>query len=188
MNLFEQLQKSSVLLRELMENRELHKRVEKAISLISRTVSEEKPLLVCGNGGSASDAEHITGELVGRFLKERRAIPAICLSSNSAAMTAWANDYEYETVFSRQVEAFGKKGGILLAITTSGNSKNVLSAARKAKELNLPIISLTGKGGGKIAELSDILLDVPSDITPRIQEMHIMIYHYICEKVEFLYT
>ncbi|MCX7999013.1 MAG: SIS domain-containing protein, partial [Leptospiraceae bacterium] len=130
---------------------------------------------------------HITGELVGRFLKERKAIHAISLVSNTAALTAWANDYNYETVFSRQVEAHGKKGGVLWAISTSGNSNNVIHAIQKAKELGLSIIGMTGESGGKMASLCDVLLNVPSKETPRIQEMHIILYHYICEELERRY-
>lgn len=184
MNFFYQLEESLKLIELLKSDIELNSRIESAIELILKSVNNELPLLVCGNGGSASDAEHIVGELVGRFLKERKAIPAICLSSNSAAVTAWANDYDYESIFSRQVQAYGKNGGVLLAISTSGNSKNVIMAAEQAKELNIPVISLTGKGGGKLFGLSNILIDVPSSHTPRIQELHIMIYHFICERIE----
>jgi D-sedoheptulose 7-phosphate isomerase len=184
MNFLEQLNQSIELIEMMKSNHGLIKNINKAVELILDTINSEKPLLVCGNGGSASDAEHITGELVGRFLKERKAINAIALSSNSAALTAWSNDYDYESVFARQVEAHGKRGGLLWGISTSGNSKNVLKAIGMAKNLNLPIIGLTGKGGGKMNGLCDILLDVPSNHTPRVQEMHIMIYHYICEEVE----
>ena len=157
---------------------------ENAVELIANALLANKPLLVCGNGGSASDAMHITGELVGRFLKERRAINCICLASNPAVLTAWSNDYSYETIFARQVEAYGTVGGVLLGISTSGNSKNVLEAFRIARQLGVATIALTGEGGGKLAALSDILIDVPSRSTPLIQQVHICLYHYICEKVE----
>ncbi len=188
MNIQEQLEEIQRLVALVLGNSELQLKIEKSIECILKNIHLDKPLLVCGNGGSSADAEHIVGELVGRFLKERKAIHAISLSSNSAALTAWANDYEYSTVFSRQVEAHGKKGGVLLGISTSGNSKNVVLAARKAKEMNLETICLTGEGGGELGKYSDILIDVPSKKTPRIQELHIMIYHYICEKVEDLYN
>ena len=171
----------------LMNNEPLHQKIEKSIDQILIQINKENPLLVCGNGGSSADAEHIVGELVGRFLKERKAINAISLSSNSATLTAWANDYSYETIFSRQVEAYGKNGGIFWGISTSGNSKNIVLAAKKAKDLGLEVIALTGEGGGELAKYSDILIDVPSRSTPRIQEMHIMIYHYMCQKIEDLY-
>ena len=159
-------------------------RVDRVVSLISNELRHDRPLLVCGNGGSAADAQHITGELVGRFLKERRALNAICLSANTAVLTAWANDYDYADIFARQVEAHGRKGGVLLAISTSGNSPNVVRAAEAARNLQIPVIALTGRGGGNLAAFSDVLLDVPSDETPFIQQAHICLYHFICERVE----
>ena len=159
-------------------------RVEEAIETIVAALAADRPLLICGNGGSASDAMHITGELVGRFLRERRALKAICLTSNPAVLTAWSNDYSYETVFSRQVEAYGEPGAVLLGISTSGNSANVLEAFQTAKHAGIATIALTGEGGGRLAPLTDLLLDVPSTSTPFIQQAHICLYHYICEHVE----
>lgn len=159
-------------------------KVEEAIAAIVAALSDGKPLLVCGNGGSASDAMHITGELVGRFLKERKAINCICLSSNTAVLTAWANDYSYDSVFARQVEAYGKTGGALIGISTSGNSPNVVRAFETARSLGVKTVGLTGEGGGKLARVSDILIDVPSRRTPIIQQWDICIYHYICERIE----
>jgi D-sedoheptulose 7-phosphate isomerase len=159
-------------------------RVDAAVTAIADACRANRALLVCGNGGSASDAMHITGELVGRFLKERRALKAICLSSNPAVLTAWSNDYSYETVFSRQVEAYGEKGGVILGISTSGNSKNVITAFEVARSLGMTTIGLTGEGGGKMAAVSDILIDVPSRSPPLIQQVHICLYHYICAEVE----
>ena len=156
----------------------------KAADLCHTALSSNRPLLVCGNGGSASDAQHIAGELVGRFLKERRGLNVRALTADTAVLTAWANDYSYETVFARQVEAYGTAGGVLLAITTSGNSKNVLAAAAQARAMKMSVIGLTGEGGGKLGPLCDVLLDVPSRSTPRIQEMHVMLYHYLCESIE----
>ena len=159
-------------------------RTEQAVALIVEALAAGKPLLVCGNGGSASDAMHITGELVGRFLKERRALNCICLSANPAVLTAWANDYSFDTVFSRQVEAYGVAGGVLIGISTSGNSQNVIAAFQTAHAIGLRTIALTGEGGGALAACSDILIDVPSRATPLIQQVHICLYHYICEQVE----
>lgn len=159
-------------------------RVEEAVDIIVAALGGGLPLLVCGNGGSASDAMHITGELVGRFLKERKALNCICLASDVAVITAWSNDYSYETVFSRQVEAYAKKGGILLGISTSGNSINIVKAFETARGLGVRTIALTGEGGGKLAALSDVLVDVPSRHTPNVQQAHVCLYHYICEKVE----
>lgn len=158
--------------------------VDKAIERIAAALRADRPLLVCGNGGSAADAMHITGELVGRFLKERRALKAICLSSNPAVLTAWSNDYGYDTVFARQVEAYGEAGGVLLGISTSGNSLNVINALETAKAVEMTTIGLTGEGGGRMAPVCDILIDVPSLHTPEIQQVHLCLYHYICQAVE----
>jgi len=158
--------------------------LSEAISSMTAALGSGKPLLICGNGGSASDAMHITGELVGRFLLERRALKAICLSSNPAVLTAWANDYSFETVFSRQVEAYGEPGAAILGISTSGNSKNVIEAFRQARSMGMTTIALTGEGGGRLAPLSDYLFAVPSKSTPMIQQVHICLYHYLCEAIE----
>jgi D-sedoheptulose 7-phosphate isomerase len=147
-------------------------------------LGEGKPLLVCGNGGSACDAMHLTGELVGRFLLERRPLNAICLTSNSALVTAWANDYSYDTVFSRQTEAYGQPGGVLLGISTSGTSKNVVTAFEQARSMGMHTVALTGEGGGALAPLSDFLFAVPSRSTPLIQQVHLCLYHYFCGEIE----
>jgi len=158
--------------------------MEGAVDRIVAALGAGRPLLVCGNGGSAADAQHITGELVGRFLKERRGLKAICLSSNAAVLTAWANDYSYESVFARQVEAYAEKGGVLLGLSTSGNSPNVIAAFEAARRLGMSTVALTGEGGGRLAGLSDVLLAVPSRHTPLIQQAHICLYHYLCEEIE----
>ena len=170
---FDRLQKSDIAVK-----------IEAAGALIVPTLSANKPLLVCGNGGSAADAQHISGELVGRFLLERRALNVISLSANTAIITAWANDYDYESIFARQVEAHGNNGGVLLCISTSNNSKNVIKALSVAKHLGMATIGMTGEGGGRMASLCDVLIDVPSRSTPRIQEMHLVIYHFLCEQIE----
>jgi D-sedoheptulose 7-phosphate isomerase len=158
--------------------------MDRAVSATVEALATKKPLLVCGNGGSAADAQHIVGEMVGRFLKERRALKAICLSSNPAVLTAWSNDYSFETVFSRQVEAYAEPGGVVLGISTSGNSQNVVQALEAAKAHGMTTIGLTGEGGGKMAAFCDHLLAVPSKSTPAIQQIHICLYHYFCAKVE----
>jgi D-sedoheptulose 7-phosphate isomerase len=157
--------------------------VEAAVDAIVRALSAGKPLLVCGNGGSACDAMHITGELVARFLHERRALKAICLSSNPAVMTAWSNDYGFATATARQVEAYGEPGAALLGISTSGNSENIVAAFRRAREMGMVTIALTGEGG-EMAALADCLLAVPSRHTPLIQQVHVCIYHYLCQEIE----
>ncbi len=141
-------------------------------------------MLACGNGGSAADAQHIVGELVGRFLAERRALRAICLSANVATLTALGNDYGFDRVFSRQVEAHGEAGGVLLALSTSGNSANVLAALETARGMGLITIGFTGEGGGRMAPLCDHLIAVPSRFTPVIQQVHLCLYHHFCAAVE----
>jgi D-sedoheptulose 7-phosphate isomerase len=155
-----------------------------AVTTMVGALGEGKPLLVCGNGGSACDAMHLTGELVGRFLLERRPLNAICLTSNSALVTAWANDYSYDTVFSRQTEAYGQPGGVLLGISTSGTSKNVVTAFEQARTMGMHTVALTGEGGGALAPLSDFLFAVPSRFTPLIQQVHLCLYHYFCREIE----
>jgi len=158
--------------------------IEKAIEAICSALKSGKKVLLMGNGGSAADAQHIAGELVGRFKKERKAIPAISLSTDTSILTAIGNDYGFEKVFERQIEALGNKGDVVIGISTSGNSENVYRAMKLAKKMGLTTIGLLGNDGGKIKNLSDIALVVPSKNTPRIQETHITIGHIICEGVE----
>lgn len=141
-------------------------------------------ILICGNGGSAADSQHIAAELIGRYQRERRALPAIALSSDTSVLTAWANDYAYDTVFERQVRALAKAGDILWCLSTSGNSKNVLQAARAAKELGIRVFGMTGKNGGELGKLVDLHLNIPSPVTARVQESHILAYHIICELID----
>ena len=141
-------------------------------------------LLLAGNGGSASDAQHIAAELVGRFEVDRKGLPAIALTTNASQLTAISNDYGYEAVFSRQVEAFGAKGDLFIGLTTSGNSANVIAAAEVAKSQGLTIIGMTGASGGKLEALCDVCLKVPSSNTARIQEVHITIGHILCAQIE----
>lgn len=158
--------------------------VEDAAQSIAKVLEKGHALLLCGNGGSASDAQHIAGELVGRFLKERRALNVICLADNAAIITAVANDYAYDEIFSRQVQGYGHAGGILLGLSTSGNSPNVIKAFEMAKSLGMTTIGFTGETGGKLAPLCDILISVPSTFTPHIQQIHLCLYHYLCFQIE----
>jgi D-sedoheptulose 7-phosphate isomerase len=158
--------------------------MQRAAAATAAALRADRPLLVCGNGGSAADSQHIVGELVGRFLKERRALRAICLADNPSVLTAWSNDYAFETVFARQVEAYGAAGGVVLGISTSGNSGNVLKAFEAARGLGMATVGLTGEGGGRMTALSDHLLAVPSRSTPLIQQVHICLYHYLCARIE----
>ncbi len=140
-------------------------------------------ILVCGNGGSAADAQHMVAELVGRFTARRRAFPAIALTTNSSILTAWSNDYSYETVFARQVEALAQAGDALIGISTSGNSLNVLRAIEAAKARDVYTIGLAGEGG-RLAHMADLCLCVPSRSIPRIQEAHITVIHILCALIE----
>jgi D-sedoheptulose 7-phosphate isomerase len=171
-------------LTELADNSDFHLRVEAAISVISEALKLNLPVLVFGNGGSASDALHISGELVGKFNTERRGLNVICLNANVAVLTAWSNDVSYETVFARQVESHGLTGGIVWGLSTSGNSISVIKGFEMANKLGMTSIAMTGRGGGKCSSQVNILLDVPSKVTPRIQELHLPIYHYMCAEIE----
>lgn len=163
------------------ENLELIEKTAKNIILVVKTGGK---VIVFGNGGSAADSQHMAAELVGRFKKERAAIPAIALSTNTSTITALSNDYGYDTSFKRQVEALGKKGDIAVGISTSGMSKNVTEAISKAKEMSLTTIGLTGRGGGVLKDAADLSIVVESNNTPRIQEAHILIIHILCELIE----
>jgi D-sedoheptulose 7-phosphate isomerase len=161
--------------------------IAQAASLIVATLSRGGKVLSCGNGGSAADAQHFASELLGRFEAERVALPAVALTTDTSTLTAIANDYSYDLVFARQVSALGNKGDLLLGISTSGNSGNVIAAVRVAHEKGMAVVALTGRKGGKIAaELaeSDIELRVPSDRTARIQEVHLLMIHGLCDVVE----
>lgn len=183
---------SSIYLKSLAEHR----------SVIDRIVSDSIPniatcgellwaaldkgnkILLCGNGGSAADAQHIAAEFVGRYETERAAFPAIALTTDTSALTALGNDYGFDRVFARQVEALANRGDVLIAISTSGNSPNVIEAIRAAKDCGCVVIGMTGRGGGKMLEMCDAIVVAPSDRTARIQEAHITIGHLWCEYVD----
>ena len=162
--------------------------IERAARKIASSIKRGGKVLICGNGGSAADSQHMAAELVGRYLRERDAWPAIALSTDNSIVTSLANDYGFDEIFSRQVKAFGKKSDVLVAISTSGNSANVLNAMKAARESGMAIIALCGKGGGKMHRGADILLDASSTHTPRIQETHGLIIHVLCDIVEQLLT
>lgn len=155
-----------------------------AACLIAEAFKANKKLLVCGNGGSAADSQHIAAEMVGRFSRDRKPLPAISLTTDTSALTCIANDYSYQDVFARQVDAIGHSGDVLLAISTSGNSINVLKAVDVAKSKGILTIGLLGRDGGSIGGHIDLGIVVPSDATPRIQEAHIFIGHVLCSLVE----
>ena len=159
-------------------------KIEECINLILNSLNNNKKILLIGNGGSATQASHIATEFTGRYKLERKALPAIALTTDLAAITAIGNDYGFDKVFERQLEALGQKGDVLIALSTSGNSKNILKTVQKAKEMNIKVIGLLGKDGGKQKNTSDVEIIVPSENTPRIQEAHLTILHIICELVE----
>jgi D-sedoheptulose 7-phosphate isomerase len=158
--------------------------VEAAIDAIAGALSQRKPLLICGNGGSAADAMHIAGELVGRYRLERPGLKAFALGADPAVATALSNDYGYDSLFERQVEALGETGGVVWGISTSGDSENVVRALAKGRATGMRTLALTGAGGGRMAAHADILIAALSSDTPRVQEAHTCLYHYICEQVE----
>lgn len=161
--------------------------IARAASLMTECLFSDGKILSCGNGGSASDAQHFSAELVGRFERERPELPAISLSTDTSLLTAVANDYAFEQVFAKQVRALGAKGDILLAISTSGNSPNVVAAIGAAHEREMRVVALTGKGGGRAGELlaaEDVHLCVPHGRTMRIQEVHLLIIHCLCDAID----
>jgi len=158
--------------------------IASAAELCGNALAQGQRIYLCGNGGSAADAQHIAAELIGRFVHDRRALPAIALTTDTSALTAIGNDYGYDEVFSRQVEGLCREGDVLIAISTSGNSDNVLNAVDAAHRAGASVIGLSGKSGGALDAKCDVSLVVPSDVTARIQEMHIVIGHLICALVE----
>ena len=162
----------------------MQEKLEQASLLVVETLKNGNKILLCGNGGSAADAQHIAAELTGRYKTERRGLPGIALTTDTSALTAIGNDYGYDRVFDRQVEALAQKGDLLIGISTSGNSKNVINALKVAREMGCKTLGLTGRDGGAMNELCDINLVVPSNDTPRIQEMHILFAHTICQIID----
>ena len=163
--------------------------VVRAIHLLVNALQKDQKVLACGNGGSAADAQHFAAELVGRFERERRELPAIALTTDSSIMTAIGNDYSYEVIFSKQVKALGRPGDVLLGISTSGNSANVIAAIEAAHAKGMSVIAFTGKDGGKIGKLlrdTDVNLCVPADRTARIQETHLLLLHCLCDGIDHL--
>ncbi len=162
-------------------------RINEAIDVITKCFRSGNKVLFCGNGGSAADAQHLAAEFSGRFYKDRDALPAEALHCNTSYLTAVANDYSYDVVYSRMIKGIGRPGDVVVGLSTSGNSKNIVNAFTQAKENGMISIALTGDSGGQMRDQADILLNAPSNDTPRIQECHIMMGHIICELVEKAY-
>jgi D-sedoheptulose 7-phosphate isomerase len=168
----------------VFQNDNLKANIQQIVVESVAAFQSDKKMLFCGNGGSASDAQHIAAELSGRFYADRPPLYAEALHVNSSFMTAVANDYGYEATYARMVEAKGRKGDILVGISTSGNSPNVVKAIQKAKEIGMTTVGFTGKNGGEMRDICDIMICAPSDDTPRIQEAHILVGHIICQLIE----
>ena len=174
--------KSSVL-----QNASLLQTVEAVVAAMVKALQKGNHIYFCGNGGSAADAQHLAAEFSGRFYLDRDALPAEALHCNTSYMTAVANDYSYDVIFARLIKGIGKKGDFLVGLSTSGNSTNIMKAFEVAREKGIITVGFTGETGGKMKDLSDYLLNVPSKNTPRIQESHIMLGHIVCELVEEQY-
>jgi D-sedoheptulose 7-phosphate isomerase len=162
----------------------LEPELEKAANLLTRALGSDGKVMLCGNGGSAADAQHIAAEFTGRFIEDRRPLAALALHTDTSALTCISNDYSYADVFARQLQALGRAGDALVAISTSGNSPNVLKAAQAARAMGISVVGLLGRDGGAIKPLCDVAIVVPSASTARIQEMHILIGHTLCGAVE----
>jgi len=171
----------------VLENKELQDTVARSVSALVTAFRNGNKVLFCGNGGSAADAQHLAAEFSGRFYTDREALPAEALHVNTSYMTAVANDYSYDVVYSRMVQGIGRKGDVLVALSTSGNSTNIVKALEVAKEKDMVTIGFTGATGGKMKDICDLLINVPSTDTPRIQESHILLGHIICQLVEEQY-
>jgi len=175
--------KESIRVKEAVLSK-LSKEIKTAASMIAASLKKGGKVILFGNGGSAADSQHIAAEFVGRFKLERQGLASIALTTNTSIITSIANDYGYEEIFSRQVEAIGSDNDIVIGISTSGNARNVIAGLLEAKKMGLKAIALTGSGGGEMATIADLVLIVPSDNTARVQEAHIVVGHIICELVE----
>lgn len=168
----------------LLSDENIHREIEKVVLEITTCLRAEGKVLFCGNGGSAADAQHLAAELSGRFYYDRPPLFAEALHVNTSYLTAVANDYSYDSIYERSIQSKGRKGDVLVGISTSGNSKNIIRALAEARKRGMITVGLTGNGGGKMREYCDYILDMPSSDTPRIQEAHILVGHIICELVE----
>jgi D-sedoheptulose 7-phosphate isomerase len=183
--IIEELKEHQLLIQRVIDT--LTVNIELACELMATTIKNGNKVLLAGNGGSAADAQHIAAELSGRFVKERKALPGIALTVDTSALTAIANDYGYEHVFSRQVEALARPGDLFIGISTSGNSQGILNAFEAAEKMGCKTLGLSGRDGGKMNRLCDLNIVIPSNVTARIQEMHILVGHILCKAVDDLF-
>lgn len=181
------IQSSIDVKQQILADDKIIQTVQDCINVIVSAFKNGNKVLFCGNGGSAADAQHLAAEFSGRFYMDRDSLPAEALHCNTSYITAVANDYSYDVIYSRILKGIGNSGDILIGLSTSGNSKNIVNAFEMAKEKKMITIGFTGSGGGKLKSLSDFLINIPSDDTPRIQESHIMVGHIICQFVEEIY-
>jgi D-sedoheptulose 7-phosphate isomerase len=179
-----ELEQTKLVFEKMLEDTTLILAVEKVVHVAVNALNNNKKILFCGNGGSAADSQHLAAELVSRFYKDRPALASIALTTDTSALTAIGNDYGYERVFARQVEALGQEGDVLVAISTSGSSKNVLEAVKTAKDKKIITVGFLGVDGREIGRLVDYSINIPSHVTPKIQEGHIAIGHLICYLIE----
>lgn len=185
MNIVQEIITASIKVKQqILEDEQILSSVSKAIDIVTTAFKNGNKVLFCGNGGSAADAQHLAAEFSGRFYKDRPALPSEALHTNTSYLTAVANDYSYDVVYARIIDGTGNKGDVLIGLSTSGNSSNIVKAFESARNKGMTTIGLTGASGGIMKELSDILLNVPSYDTPRIQESHILLGHIICQLVE----
>ncbi len=180
----ESIEATQATIKEVLADASLLSAVEQAGETCLTALRAKKKILFAGNGGSAADSQHMAAELVSRFNYDRPGLPSVALTTDTSALTAIGNDYGYERLFARQVEALGQQGDVLVVLSTSGNSPNILAAIEAAKKIGIKTIGFTGKTGGKMASLCDIALKIPSSHTPRIQECHIMLGHILCQIIE----
>lgn len=180
----EQIEESIHVKKLLLEDDEIHKSIRKAKDLCITSLKNDNKLILAGNGGSAADAQHLAGELVNRFGLERPGLSAIAITTDTSIITSISNDYGFERLFARQIEAIGKKGDVLIALSTSGNSINIIEGIKEARNTGITVIGLTGNLEGKMSQYCHICIMVPSDDTPRIQEAHILIGHILCLLIE----
>jgi len=180
----ERVRESAVVKQAMLADSNLLELVRELAEVCVNSLEQGGKLLLFGNGGSAADAQHLAAELVGRYLRDRRALPAIALTTNSSCVTAIGNDYSYEEIFSRQIEAFGNRTDVAIGISTSGNSRNIVRGMQVARRVGMATAALTGRTGGVLKGLVEYCLCIPSDETPRIQEGHILIGHVVCEIIE----
>ena len=184
MRITKAIQQSIDVKQQILNQPLLLEKIERAVELLCKSLSNGNKVLFCGNGGSAADAQHLAAELSGRFYFDRAPLPAEALHCNTSYLTAVANDYGYDNVYARMIKGIGKKGDMLIGLSTSGNSTNILKAFEAAREQGMNTIAFTGETGGLMKNVADILLNIPAADTPRVQESHIMIGHIICEMVE----